>query len=166
LHVLGPLTTGIGAGYDHIAGAIGGALAAAAGAGALCSMTPADHLRLPDFQDLREGVIAMKIAAHSGDVAKGVFGAGERDDRMSACRRGLDWEGQYRLSLDPERARESRRMSGDDDEASCRICGTICSLTLENTRQRPGELLTTPEGHASHHGAPFGPVQFRREPTL
>ncbi|HKQ97253.1 MAG TPA: phosphomethylpyrimidine synthase ThiC, partial [Candidatus Polarisedimenticolia bacterium] len=94
-YVLGPLTSDIGAGYDHITGAIGGALASAAGADVLCYLTPAEHLRLPTVADVRDGVIATKIAAHSGDLAKRVHGARERDDQMSIYRKKLDWEGQY-----------------------------------------------------------------------
>ncbi len=118
-YVLGPLTSDIGAGYDHITGAIGGAVAAAAGADVLCYVTPAEHLRLPAIQDVRDGVLATKIAAHSGDLAKRVYGAKSRDDQMSVYRKKLDWEGQYRLALDPEKAREFRMMSEDYDKAVC-----------------------------------------------
>jgi phosphomethylpyrimidine synthase len=100
-YVLGPLTCDIGAGYDHITGAIGGAVASAAGADVLCYLTPAEHLRLPTIDDVRQGVIATRIAAHSGDMVKGVAGARARDDQMSVYRKALDWEGQYRLALDP-----------------------------------------------------------------
>jgi phosphomethylpyrimidine synthase len=165
-YVLGPLTTDIGAGYDHITGAIGGALAAAAGADVLCYLTPAEHLRLPDLQDVRDGVIATKIAAHSGDLAKGVYGAKERDDQMSIYRKQLDWEGQYRLSLDPEKAREIRRMSEDYDKAVCTMCGTLCSMALENKRHKLGELLSTPEDEAAHRHVRVGSPEYRREPTV
>jgi phosphomethylpyrimidine synthase len=161
-YVLGPLTTDIGAGYDHITGAIGGALAAAAGADVLCYLTPAEHLRLPDLRDVRDGVIATKIAAHSGDLAKGVRGARERDEQMSIYRKRLDWEGQYRLALDPEKAREMRRMSEDYDKAVCTMCGTLCSMALENTRHRLGELLTAPEEEAVHRHVRVGAPAYRK----
>ncbi len=161
-YVLGPLTCDIGAGYDHITGAIGGAVAAAAGADVLCYLTPAEHLRLPTVADVRDGVIATKIAAHSGDLAKGVVGARQRDDQMSLYRKRLDWEGQYRLALDPEKARELRSMSEDYDKAVCTMCGTLCSMALENTRSRLGELLTAPEDEAIHRHARVGSADFRR----
>src|SRR2546426_658366 len=161
-YVLGPLTSDIGAGYDHITGAVGGAAAAAAGADVLCYLTPAEHLRLPTIPDVRDGVIATKIAAHSGDLAKSVFGAKERDDQMSVYRKRLDWEGQYRLALDPERAREIRRMSEDYDKAVCTMCGTLCSMALENTRSRLGELLTAPEEEATHRHVRVGSAAYRR----
>jgi len=161
-YVLGPLTSDIGAGYDHITGAIGGAVASAAGADVLCYLTPAEHLRLPTIQDVRDGVLATKIAAHSGDLAKGVFGAKHRDDQMSRYRKQLDWEGQYRLALDPEKAREIRLMSEDYDKAVCSMCGTLCSMALENTRERLGELLTTPEDDATHRHVRVGSPAYRR----
>jgi phosphomethylpyrimidine synthase len=161
-YVLGPLTSDIGAGYDHITGAIGGAVAAAAGADVLCYVTPAEHLRLPAIQDVRDGVLATKIAAHSGDLAKRVYGAKSRDDQMSVYRKKLDWEGQYRLALDPEKAREFRMMSEDYDKAVCTMCGTLCSMALENTRDRLGELLTAPEDAATHRHVRVGSVSYRR----
>src|SRR6266850_2320155 len=161
-YVLGPLTSDIGAGYDHITGAIGGAVASAAGADVLCYVTPAEHLRLPANQDVRDGVLATKIAAHSGDLAKRVYGAKSRDDQMSVYRKKLDWEGQYRLALDPEKAREFRMMSEDYDKAVCTMCGTLCSMALENTRDRLGELLTAPEDAATHRHVRVGSVSYRR----
>jgi len=161
-YVLGPLTSDIGAGYDHITGAIGGAVASAAGADVLCYLTPAEHLRLPTIEDVRDGVIATKIAAHSGDLAKGVFGARSRDDQMSLYRKRLDWEGQYRLSLDPEKARELRLMSEDYDKAVCTMCGTLCSMALENTRSRLGEVLTASEVDAAHRHVRVGSPAYRR----
>jgi len=161
-YVLGPLTSDIGAGYDHITGAIGGAVAAAAGADVLCYVTPAEHLRLPTIQDVRDGVLATKIAAHSGDLAKDVHGARRRDDQMSVYRKRLDWEGQYRLALDPEKAREFRMMSEDYDKAVCTMCGTLCSMALENTRDRLGELLTAPEEEATHRHVRVGSAPYRR----
>jgi phosphomethylpyrimidine synthase len=161
-YVLGPLTSDIGAGYDHITGAIGGAVASAAGADVLCYLTPAEHLRLPTIEDVRDGVIATKIAAHSGDLAKGVFGARSRDDQMSLYRKRLDWEGQYRLSLDPEKARELRLMSEDYDKAVCTMCGTLCSMALENTRSRLGEVLTASDVDAAHRHVRVGSAAYRR----
>ncbi|GAI29455.1 unnamed protein product, partial [marine sediment metagenome] len=101
-YVLGPLVTDIGAGYDHITGAIGGAIAAAAGADFLCYVTPTEHLSLPDMEDVKQGVIASRIAAHAGDIVKEVKGAREWDEKMSRARKNLDWETQARLSLDPQ----------------------------------------------------------------
>jgi phosphomethylpyrimidine synthase len=161
-YVLGPLTTDIGAGYDHITGAIGGAVASAAGADVLCYLTPAEHLRLPTVVDVRDGVIATKIAAHSGDLAKGVFGAKDRDDQMSLYRKHLDWEGQYRLALDPERARSIRMESEDYDKAICTMCGTLCSMALENKRHRLGELMSEPEDGAIERHTRAGSAAHRR----
>jgi phosphomethylpyrimidine synthase len=152
-YVLGPLTSDVGAGYDHITGAIGGAVASAAGADVLCYLTPAEHLRLPTVEDVRDGVIATKIAAHSGDMAKGVFWARERDAQMSIYRKKLDWEGQYRLALDPEKAREFRYLSEDYDKAVCTMCGTLCSMALENARAKSGAVVASPE-QASHRLVP------------
>jgi phosphomethylpyrimidine synthase len=160
-YVLGPLTSDIGAGYDHITGAIGGAVASAAGADVLCYVTPAEHLRLPTLPDVRDGVLATKIAAHSGDLAKGAYGAKQRDDQMSLYRKQLDWEGQYRLALDPEKAREIRLMSEDYDKAVCTMCGSLCSMALENTRERLGELLTAPEDAATHRHVRVGSPGYR-----
>ncbi len=128
-YVLGPLVTDIAAGYDHISGAIGGAIAAMAGADFLCYVTPSEHLGLPDVDDVREGVIASRIAAHAADIARGVKGAGEWDRRMSEARKNLDWEEQVRLSLDPKRARrvhEQHATSG----AACSMCGDLCALQM------------------------------------
>jgi len=161
-YVLGPLTSDIGAGYDHITGAIGGAVASAAGADVLCYLTPAEHLRLPTVQDVRDGVIATKIAAHSGDLAKGVHGARSRDDQMSIYRKKLDWEGQYRLSLDPEKAREIRMMSEDYDKAVCTMCGTLSSMALENTRHKVGEVLNVEPGEGGHRLVRVGSPEYRR----
>jgi len=128
-YVLGPLVTDIGAGYDHITGAIGGAIAAAAGTDFLCYVTPAEHLSLPDPEDVRQGVIASLIAAHAGDIVKGVKGAEERDRKMSVARKKLDWQEQTRLSLDPKRSRQvhSRHASTG---AACSMCGEFCAMEL------------------------------------
>jgi phosphomethylpyrimidine synthase len=127
----------------------------------LCYLTPAEHLRLPSVQDVRDGVIATKIAAHSGDMAKAVPGARERDNQMSIYRKKLDWEGQYRLALDPEKAREMRLLSEDYDKAVCTMCGTLCSMALENTRERLGEVMTDPPGAAAARPVRVGSPEYR-----
>jgi phosphomethylpyrimidine synthase len=132
-YVLGPLTTDVAPGYDHITGAIGGAIAAAAGADFLCYVTPAEHLRLPTVRDVRDGVIAARIAAHSGDIAKGIPNATNWDDEMSKCRKALDWEGMYRLAIDPDLARQRRADSEAYDKITCTMCGKLCSINLNNT---------------------------------
>lgn len=129
-YVLGPLVTDIAPGYDHITCAIGGALAAAAGADFLCYVTPSEHLRLPDVQDVRDGVIASRIAAHAADIAKGVNGAMDKDIRMAQCRKKLDWEGQFSLALDPEKARRLRSESGVADHGACTMCGEFCAYKV------------------------------------
>jgi len=127
-YVLGPLTTDIAPGYDHITAAIGGAIAAAAGADFLCYVTPAEHLTLPDLKDVRQGVIAARIAAHSGDIAKGLPSAIERDREMSVARNGLDWETMYRLCLDPTVAQARRQASEDAANRVCTMCGELCAI--------------------------------------
>jgi phosphomethylpyrimidine synthase len=139
-YVLGPLTTDIAPGFDHITSAIGGAVAAAAGADFLCYVTPAEHLRLPTVEDVRVGVIAAKIAAHSGDIAKGIPGAINRDRAMSEARKKLDWERMYELALDPEWARRLRQESESYDESVCTMCGPYCSINMDNLlRSRKAE---------------------------
>jgi len=128
-YVLGPLVTDIAAGYDHITGAIGGAIAAAAGADFLCYVTPAEHLSLPDPEDVRQGVIASRIAAHAADIAKGVKGAAEHDQQMSQARKRLDWQEQARLSLDPERVQQGRTRHQTSGKA-CSMCGQFCAMQL------------------------------------
>jgi len=128
-YVLGPLVTDVAAGFDHITGAIGGAIAAAAGTDFLCYVTPAEHLSLPDPEDVRQGVIASRIAAHAGDIVKGVTGAAEWDRQMSLARKQLDWEAQARLSLDPGRSRQvhdKHRSTG----SACSMCGDFCAMEL------------------------------------
>ena len=127
-YLLGPLTTDIAPGYDHITGAIGGAIAAAAGADFLCYVTPAEHLCIPNASDVRAGVIASRIAAHSADIAKGLPGALERDRRMSIYRQNLDWEGMMSQALDPDWARQ--RVSLSSDEETCTMCGELCAVKL------------------------------------
>jgi len=128
-YVLGPLVTDIAAGYDHITGAIGGAIAAAAGTDFLCYVTPAEHLSLPDPEDVRQGVIASRIAAHAGDIVKGVKGAQEWDMKMSLARKRLDWEEQARLSLDPQRSRQVHSKHATAGTA-CSMCGKFCAMAL------------------------------------
>lgn len=129
-YVLGPLVTDIAAGYDHITGAIGGAIAAANGADFLCYVTPAEHLRHPGLEDVREGVAASKIAAHAADIAKGMPGALEQDRRISLARSRMDWKTQMRLSLDPDRAAEYRNSSLPGISEVCTMCGKYCSIRL------------------------------------
>jgi phosphomethylpyrimidine synthase len=128
-YVLGPLVTDVAAGYDHISGAIGGAVAAAAGADFLCYVTPAEHLSLPDPEDVKQGVIASRIAAHAADIVKGVKGAQEWDLKMSMARKKLDWEEQAKLSLDTERSRlvHSKHASSG---GACSMCGQFCAMEL------------------------------------
>ncbi len=128
-YVLGPLVTDIAAGYDHITGAIGGAIAAAAGTDFLCYVTPAEHLSLPDPEDVRQGVIASRIAAHAGDIVKGVNGAEDWDRRMSLARKKLDWKEQARLSLDPELSRQVHSKHASAGVA-CSMCGDFCAMEL------------------------------------
>ena len=135
-YVLGPLPIDIGAGYDHIVGAIGGAVAAAAGADMLCYVTPAEHLRLPTIDDVRDGIIAFKIGAACGDISKGVKGARERNFEMSRARKLLDWESMYRLALYGDHAREMRKQSEDYDSAVCTMCGTLCAVNIDNATIR------------------------------
>lgn len=128
-YVLGPLVTDVAAGYDHITGAIGGAIAAAAGTDFLCYVTPAEHLSIPDPDDVRQGVIASRIAAHAADIVKGVKGAAEWDRKMAVARKKLDWEEQARLSLYPEL---SRQVHGKHTSAgaACSMCGQYCAMEL------------------------------------
>jgi len=141
-YVLGPLVTDIAAGYDHITGAIGGAIAAAAGTDFLCYVTPSEHLCLPDPEDVKQGVIASRIAAHAGDIIKGVKGAEEWDRKMSRARKELDWEEQARLSLDPGLARQvhSKHTSAG---AACSMCGEFCAMELMEKYLG----ITSPKGH-------------------
>lgn len=128
-YVLGPLVTDVAAGYDHITGAIGGAIAGAAGADFLCYVTPAEHLSLPDPEDVRQGVIASRIAAHAADIVKGIKGASEWDRKMGVARKKLDWEEQARLSLDPELARQVHSKHASTGKA-CSMCGKFCAMEL------------------------------------
>ena len=132
-YVLGPLVTDIAPGYDHITSAIGGAIAAGAGADFLCYVTPAEHLRLPSVSDVKEGVIAAKIAAHAGDIAKGIKDAVNLDLQMSKNRRAMNWEKQYECALDPERAREMRASLPLKDDKVCSMCSSYCSIKLNSS---------------------------------
>ena len=134
-YVLGPLPTDIAPGYDHITAAIGGAIAGWAGADYLCYVTPSEHLRLPTLDDVREGVIASKIAAHIADIAKGIPGAIERDHRMARARKELDWEGQIEASLDPVRSRAWLEKSKSAEEEGCTMCGDLCAVRLGKKRK-------------------------------
>ncbi len=131
-YVLGPLVTDIAPGYDHITAAIGGAIAATYGASFLCYVTPAEHLRLPTVEDVREGIIASKIAAHAADIAKGIPGASDWDWKMSEARRELDWESQFRLAIDPEKARRYRAESTPEHDDTCTMCGKMCAVRNMN----------------------------------
>ncbi len=127
-YVLGPLVTDVAAGYDHITAAIGGAIAGMSGADFLCYVTPAEHLCLPEAQDVKEGVIASRIAAHAADIARGYPGARDWDDKMSEARKNLDWEEMYRLNIDPENARAVRSKLPPHDETLCSMCGDFCAM--------------------------------------
>lgn len=132
-YVLGPLVTDIAPGYDHITAAIGGAVAASSGADFLCYVTPAEHLRLPDVNGVREGLVATKIAAHAADIAKGIPGARDRDNRMSDARRRFDWEEMFDLALDPVKPREYFESAPPTNEESCTMCGKMCAVRTVNT---------------------------------
>ncbi len=127
-YVLGPLVTDIGSGYDHITSAIGGAVAAMHGADFLCYVTPAEHLRLPSAEDVKEGIMASRIAAHAGDLAKGLAGADSLDYTMSKARGGMDWETQLDCSIDPEKARAYRESSQPSEKKVCTMCGDFCPM--------------------------------------
>lgn len=131
-YVLGPLVTDIAPGYDHITSAIGGAIAAANGADFLCYVTPAEHLRLPNLEDMKEGIIASKIAAHAADIAKNIKGAKDWDYKMSKARQELDWNTMFELSIDPEKARRYRKESTPEHEDTCTMCGKMCAMRNMN----------------------------------
>lgn len=131
-YVLGPLVTDIAPGYDHITSAIGGAIAAASGADFLCYVTPAEHLRLPDVDDVKEGIIASKIAAHAADIAKGVKGARDIDDKMAAARHKMDWDEMFEIALDGEKARRFFEQTPPADRHTCSMCGKMCAVRTTN----------------------------------
>mgnify|MGYP000887476991 FL=1 len=141
-YVLGPLVTDIAPGYDHITAAIGGAIAAWQGAAFLCYVTPAEHLALPNVDDVHQGIIASKIAAHAADIAKGIPGAREQDDRMADARKALDWDAQWLEALDPDVAKEIRksRMPEEDHSDTCSMCGKFCAVRSMN-KALAGELI-------------------------
>jgi len=129
-YVLGPLVTDIAPGYDHITSAIGGAMAAAAGVDFLCYVTPSEHLGLPGPEEVREGVIASRIAAHAGDIAKGIKGAMDWDREMSIARKKLDWEKQLELAIDPIKFRKYRTERATDSEGVCSMCSKYCAMKV------------------------------------
>lgn len=133
-YVLGPLVTDIAPGYDHITAAIGGAVAAMSGAAFLCYVTPAEHLALPNVEDTKQGIIASKIAAHAADIAKGIPGARDIDDKMADARRVLDWDAQFACALDPKTAKAIRdsRLPEDDHSDTCSMCGKFCAVRSMN----------------------------------
>ncbi len=133
-YVLGPLVTDIAPGYDHITSAIGGAVAAMSGAAFLCYVTPAEHLALPNLDDVKQGIIASKIAAHAADIAKGIPGARDIDDKMADARRALDWDKQFECAIDPETAKRIRddRAPEDDHSDTCSMCGKFCAVRSMN----------------------------------
>jgi len=135
-YVLGPLPTDIAPGYDHITSAIGGAIAGAAGADFLCYVTPSEHLRLPTLEDVREGVLASKLAAHIADIAKGVAGAWQKDLKMAQARKTFDWEGQVTASLDPEKSRRFLEKSESAGEEGCTMCGEFCAIKLGKKEEK------------------------------
>lgn len=131
-YVLGPIVTDIGAGYDHITAAIGGAVAAMSGAAFLCYVTPAEHLALPNADDVKQGIMASKIAAHAADIAKGIPGARDIDDRMGEARRKLDWDAMFENCLDPEYAKSVRDERAPEVEETCSMCGKFCAVRSMN----------------------------------
>ncbi|MDO9289166.1 MAG: phosphomethylpyrimidine synthase ThiC [Thermodesulfovibrionales bacterium] len=136
-YVLGPLVTDIGMGYDHITAAIGGAIAGAAGADFLCYVTPSEHIRLPTIEDVKEGVIVSKLAAHAADIAKGIKGAIDKDIKMAKCRKALDWNGQIALSLNPEKVKAWRAEVPPTETDVCSMCGEFCAIrTVERALRK------------------------------
>ncbi|WP_294156141.1 phosphomethylpyrimidine synthase ThiC [uncultured Clostridium sp.] len=131
-YVLGPLVTDIAPGYDHITSAIGGAIAATHGANFLCYVTPAEHLRLPDINDVKEGIIASKIAAHAADIANGVKGARDRDNAMAEARHKLDWDEMFKIAIDPKKARDYFESIPPEEKHSCSMCGKMCAVRTTN----------------------------------
>ena len=136
-YVLGPLVTDIGMGYDHITAAIGGAVAGAAGADFLCYVTPSEHIRLPSIDDVKEGVIVSKLAAHAADIAKGIKGAMDADMKMAKCRKALDWNGQIAMSLNPDKVRAWRAEVPPTETEVCSMCGEFCAIrTVERALKK------------------------------
>ncbi len=131
-YVLGPLVTDIAPGYDHITSAIGGAIAAVNGADFLCYVTPAEHLRLPDANDVKEGIIASKIAAHAADIAKGIPNARDIDNKMADARHKVEWEEMFQYAIDPEKARAYFESTPPEDRHTCSMCGKMCAVRTTN----------------------------------
>ena len=131
-YVLGPLVTDIAPGYDHITSAIGGAIAAASGADFLCYVTPAEHLRLPDVNDVREGIMASKIAAHAADIAKGIPHATDADNKMAEARHKVDWDEMFKIAIDPEKAQSYFESTPPTDRHTCSMCGKMCAVRTTN----------------------------------
>lgn len=131
-YVLGPLVTDVAPGYDHITAAIGGAIAAANGADFLCYVTPAEHLRLPDINDVKDGIIATKIAAHAADIAKGIPNARDWDNKMSDARRQIDWDTMFELAIDGEKAKAYYDSTPTEEKHSCSMCGKMCAMRTTN----------------------------------
>ncbi len=131
-YVLGPLVTDIAPGYDHITSAIGGAIAAASGADFLCYVTPAEHLRLPDLNDVKEGIVASKIAAHAADIAKGLPGARDVDNKMAEARHNMDWEEMFKIAIDGDKAKAYFESTPPADRHTCSMCGKMCAVRTTN----------------------------------
>ena len=131
-YVLGPIVTDIAPGYDHITAAIGGAVAAMSGAAFLCYVTPAEHLALPNADDVKQGIMASKIAAHAADIAKGIPGARDADDRMGKARRELNWDAMFKEAMDPEHAKAVRDDRAPEVEETCSMCGKFCAVRSMN----------------------------------
>ena len=144
-YVLGPLVTDIAPGYDHITSAIGGAIAAVSGADFLCYVTPAEHLRLPDLQDVRDGIVASKIAAHAADLAKGIPGAREWDLAMSKARAAIDWDGMFAQAIDPDKAKSYFESRPPQDRHTCSMCGKMCAMRTSNMILNGEKVSLTPE---------------------
>jgi phosphomethylpyrimidine synthase len=136
-YILGPLVTDCGMGYDHISAAIGGAIAGAAGADFLCYVTPAEHIRLPDFDNVVDGLVASKIAGHAADIARGLPSAIERDRKMAKFRKNLDWEGQMSMSFNPDKVRAWRAAAPPSEKDVCSMCSDLCAIkTVERALKK------------------------------
>ena len=131
-YVLGPLVTDIAPGYDHITSAIGGAIAPANGADFLCYVTPAEHLRLPNADDVKEGIVAAKIAAHAADMAKGVPGARDIDNKMSDARRRVCWDEMFQYAIEPEKPQRYYNELPPEEKHTCSMCGKMCAARTMN----------------------------------
>ena len=144
-YVLGPLVTDVAPGYDHITAAIGGAIAAMSGSDFLCYVTPAEHLRLPDLQDVRDGIVASKIAAHAADLARGIPGARDWDNAMSKARCAIDWEGMFAQAIDSEKARDYFESRPPQDRHTCSMCGKMCAMRTSNKILNGESVSLTPD---------------------